>query len=162
MAREEKISFRYSLISSLLYASFFAIPVLWLGIDLYDYFSVGRISGVFVMSIFFAFFMVYAAFIIYKYVIPAFKKSTALEINQQGIIYYPQNVIIEWTDITDLRLANNTQGFSTLHCYYNLFNGRETCIKMSLTWVDCDDEDVFGIIEANLEERNFKWQHHAT
>jgi hypothetical protein len=157
MHQEEKINFRYSLISSLLYAVFFSIPVIWLGIDLYDYFSAGSISGVFIMSVFFALFTVYAAIIIYKYVVPAFKKNVALEINQQGIIYYPQNVIIEWADITDLRLANNTQGFSTLHCYYSLFNGRESCIKMSLTWVDCDDKDVYGIIEANLEDRKPNW-----
>jgi len=47
------------------------------------------------------------AFIVFKYIIPAFKNRTALELNETGIVDRVKNAIIYWEDIKRITLANN-------------------------------------------------------
>ncbi|MET3979231.1 hypothetical protein ABIB62_001818 [Mucilaginibacter sp. UYP25] len=89
--------------------------------------------------------------ILKRYVIPAIKGKPALEINQQGVIDYARNFMIEWADISDFRMGEN-KGDATLYFYFKLSSGIEDFKIMRLRWVNGDYLEIYGIIEANLEE----------
>ncbi|WP_147321950.1 hypothetical protein [Mucilaginibacter conchicola] len=101
--------------------------------------------------------VIYLVRITIKYTIPAIKGKTALEINQTGIIDYARHFIIEWADITDLRLFYN-RGMATIYFHFKDTEGVEDYIRTRLIWVSGDSREIYSIIAANLEDRNPNWK----
>lgn len=146
------ITYLYSKGSCILY-SFFVLWAMFLTcLFALDAYKPNYTSGMIFWGLILLAELAFLIIITIRYSIPAIKRKVALEINQQGIIDYTRNTITEWTDITDLRMAEN-KGDATIYLYFKRPDNSEDYKRLRLRWVKGDYLEIYGIIEANLEER---------
>ena len=149
---EGKITYQYSKGNCFFYSCLLLILIYLLSTSLSNLFNNHGIDGIMEFGFFLLLPVAFFIRITKRYTIPAIKGKVALEINQQGVIDYARNFIIEWADISDFRMGKN-KGDATLYFYFKLSNGIEDFKITRLRWVDGDSLEIYGIIEANLEER---------
>jgi hypothetical protein len=95
-------------------------------------------------------------FITIKFSLPAIKGKIAFEINQQGVTDHIRNFSFKWDEISDLRMSTNREGNAFLYIYFKRPNGKEDYKRTLLMWVKGSDLEIYGIIEANMEDRGFR------
>lgn len=142
---EDNITYLYSRGNCVLY-SFFMLWAMFLTILFAS-------DGLIFFGLIFFLEVAFLIFITIKYSIPAIKGKVALEINQQGIIDYTRNIIVEWIDMSDLRMEE-IKGIATIHLYFKVANKADDYTRIRLQWVDGSALEIYGIIEANMEERS--------
>ncbi|MDB5126892.1 hypothetical protein [Mucilaginibacter sp.] len=147
----DKITYKYSKGTCFFYSCFLLWIVYMLSTSLSNS-SPNNNGGIIFFCGFSSIPIVFLIFITIRYTIPAIRGKVAFEINQQGVIDYARNFIIEWADISDFRMGEN-KGDATLYFYFKLSNGIEDFKITRLRWVKGDYLEIYGIIEANLEER---------
>ncbi|QXV67136.1 hypothetical protein INP83_08650 [Mucilaginibacter sp. 21P] len=95
-------------------------------------------------------------YITIRYTIPMLRGKIAFEINQIGVVDHSQNFIIEWGDITDIKLSQG-RSVTALYFYFKGPNGSHDRVWTRLNWVNGEAKEIYGIIEANLEDRKPNW-----
>jgi hypothetical protein len=148
----DKITYKYSKGNCLIYSLLLLGLIIWISTSILKFVKTHDTAGIIFFGLIVFIQTIFLIIITVRYSIPAIRGKVALEINQQGIIDYTRNIIIEWADISDLRMGEN-RGSSTIYFYFKLSNDSEDYIRTRLMWVEGDDLEIYGVIEANLEKR---------
>jgi hypothetical protein len=90
-------------------------------------------------------------FVLIKRLIPALRNDIALELNEEGIIDYTRNIVIEWPDVKniDMQMGRN---FSKMLIDLKQETDYGQQIAISLSWVEGKDLEICETTQAYFEE----------
>ncbi len=90
-------------------------------------------------------------FVIIKRLLPALRNEVALELNEEGIVDYLRNIVIEWNDVKDINLES---GRNSSKMVIDLKEETEygTQIAISLRWIAGKDLEICQTTMAYFEE----------
>lgn len=88
--------------------------------------------------------------LVVKRLIPALKGDVALELNEEGIIDYVRNIVINWQDIKDIDLQPGRSS-STIVVEMQWESDYGQRISISLRWIKGKDADIFETMRSYFE-----------
>jgi hypothetical protein len=148
---KDNITYQYSKGSCVFYSLLLLGFIIWISTSVSDAVKSHDTDRVIFFGLIVFAQVVFLTIITIRYSIPAIRGRIALEINQQGIVDYTRNTLTEWADISDLRMAEN-KGDATIYLYFKRPDNSEDYKRIRLRWVKGDYLEIYGIIEANMEE----------
>ncbi len=90
-------------------------------------------------------------FVLIKRLAPALQRKIALELNEQGIIDYTRNIVIEWSYIKDLdhEIGRNSSRI-IIKLKHETEYGSEVVLRQR--WIKGKDREIFDEVYAYFEE----------
>jgi hypothetical protein len=90
-------------------------------------------------------------FVLIKRLIPALRNEVALELNEEGVVDYLRNIVIEWSDVKDINLESG-RNFSKMVIDLKEETEYGTQIAISLRWIAGKDLEICQTTQAYFEE----------